>query len=244
MSQQGPKGLGEDEAQRIVQERTMKRDTYPQMLPLTDSATVGMAGFALTMFLLSIINAGWLDQIGTFIPPAFFYGGLVQLLCGMWEFRNNRTFGAVVFTSYGAFWLAFGFLFYFVDGLGILADVGASVGWTLVGWTVFTFYVWIATIKLNRAVFIMFSAFMLTLLLLDIGFLIGVQELIVAAGYMGILLALCAWYISAASFLNSIFGRIVLPLGAPVRQAPLVGPEQPPELSRHEHAETQRQQDI
>jgi succinate-acetate transporter protein len=168
------------------------------------------------MFLLSLINAGWLDQIGTFIPLAFFYGGLVQLLCGMWAFRTTNTFGAVVFTSYGAFWLAFGFFFFFAENLGVLTDVGASVGWTLVGWTVFTSYVWIACIKLNKAVFIMFSAFLLTLLLLDLGFLLAVQGLIVAGGYTGILLALSAWYISAASFVNHAFGRIVLPLGAPL----------------------------
>src|SRR5919202_5595692 len=106
-------------------------EAHPQTLPLAAPTTVGMAAFALTTFLLSIINAGWLQQIGTFIPLALFYGGLVQLLCGMWEFRDNRAFGAVVFTSYGAFWLAFGFLFFFADTLGVLTDVGAAVGWTV-----------------------------------------------------------------------------------------------------------------
>ena len=69
-----------------------------QVLPLADPVVVGMAAFALTTFLLSLTNAGWLNQIGTFIPEAFLYGGLVQLLCGMWEFRNERLFGAVVCT--------------------------------------------------------------------------------------------------------------------------------------------------
>lgn len=232
MSEAKPGGLGEDEIRRIVREETLTHDQArrlvqedmlgpddvpPEVLPFADPTAVGMAGFALTTFLLSLINAGWLEQLGTFIPLALFYGGLVQLLCGMWEFRNNRTFGAVVFTSYGAFWLAFGFLFFFAENLGVFADVGASVGWTLVGWTVFTLYVWIATIKLNRAVFIMFSAFLLTLLLLDVGFLFAMQGLIVIGGYTGILFAISAWYISAASFLNHAFGRVVLPFGPPLR---------------------------
>lgn len=222
MSEAKPEGLGEEEVRRIVREETMARSepivrdgVSSQALPIADPTPVGLAGFALTMFLLSIINAGWLDQIGTFIPLAFFYGGLVQLLSGMWAFRTNNTFGAVVFTSYGAFWLAFGFFFVFAESLGVLTDVGASVGWTLLGWTVFTLYVWLACITVNRAIFIMFTVFMLTLLLLDLGFLLAVQELIVAGGYAGILLALCAWYISAAGVLNYALGRTVLPLGAP-----------------------------
>jgi succinate-acetate transporter protein len=72
---------------------------------------VGLADFALTAFLFSIINAGWLEQIGAFAPVAFFYGGLIQLLVAIWEYRDHNTFGAVVFTSYGAFWAGLILLF-------------------------------------------------------------------------------------------------------------------------------------
>jgi len=85
----------------------------------------------------------------------------------------------------------------------------------LLGWTVFTFYVWIASVKVNKAIFIMFSVFMLTLILLDVGFLLAVQGLVVAGGYTGIVLALCAWYTSAAGVINPAFGWMVLPLGSP-----------------------------
>src|SRR4051812_10699622 len=106
MSEHRPEGLGEADVRRLIRDETMGRgEAPPQATPIADSTPVGMAAFALTTFLFSIINAGWLAQIGTFVPLAFFYGGLVQLLAGLWEFRNN-TFRAVVFTSYGAFWAA------------------------------------------------------------------------------------------------------------------------------------------
>src|SRR5215217_905261 len=125
MAQHGPEGLREEDIRRLIREETIGRGQAPfRAGSLADPTPVGLAAFALTMFLFSTINAGWLDQIGTFIPLALFYGGLAQLLAGMWAFRNNDTFGAVIFTSYGAFWLAFGFFFLFGDTLGVLADIG------------------------------------------------------------------------------------------------------------------------
>lgn len=216
MSEYRSEELREEDVRRIVRDETMeRREALPQGAPIADPTPVGLAGFALTAFLFSIINAGWLDQVGAFIPLAFFYGGLVQLLAGMWEFRNNNTFGAVVFTSYGAFWGALGFFFFFGERLGVLTGVGPSAGFTLLGWTVFTFYLWIASITVNRAMFITFTVFMLTLILLDLGFLLAVNGFVVAGGYAGIILAMCAWYTSAAGVLNHVFGRVVLPLGSP-----------------------------
>ena len=220
MAQSRPEGLEEEVSRSTAQDETQGLgEATPQAAPIADPTPLGLAGFALTTFLLSIINAGWLDQIGTFIPLAFFYGGLAQLLAGMWEFRKNNRFGAVVFTSYGAFWGALGFFFLFANILGVLTDVGASVGWTLVAWTVFTLYVGVASMKVNRAVFVLFCVFVVTLILLDLGFLLGIAGLITAGGYAGIILALCAWYTSAAGLINHTFGRVVLPLGPPIGES-------------------------
>src|SRR3954453_19316785 len=77
--------------------------------PIADPGPLGLAAFALTTFVLSMFNA---DLVGKGGEPvvfglAFAYGGLAQVLAGMWEFRTGNTFGAVAFTSYGAFWLSF-----------------------------------------------------------------------------------------------------------------------------------------
>lgn len=216
MSEYGSEGLGEEEVRAIVRNEIRGRgEASPPVTPIADPAPVGFAGFALTVFLFSAINAGWLAQIGTFIPLALLYGGLAQLLAGMWAFRNNNAFGAVVFTSYGAFWGAMGFFFFFGDRLGVLAGVGPAAGFTLLGWTVFTSYLWIASITVNRAMFITFTVFMLALIMLDLGFLLAVNGFVVAGGYAGIVLAICAWYTSAAGVLNHAFGREILPLGSP-----------------------------
>jgi succinate-acetate transporter protein len=98
VAQERSEGLQEEAIRRIVREETTGRPEAPaQAAAIADPTPVGLAGFALTTFLFSVINAGWLDQIGTFIPPALFYGGLVQLLAGMWAFRRNNPFGALVF---------------------------------------------------------------------------------------------------------------------------------------------------
>jgi succinate-acetate transporter protein len=158
-----------------------------------------------------------LAQIGTVIPMALFYGGLAQFVAGIWEFRNNNTFGAVVFCSFGAFWGGTGFFFFFTPSLGVASTANQlpAVGFTLVGWTVFSLYMWVASIKVNKTVFIIFALLVITLILLDIGFLGEVPGLIVVGGYTGILISLAGWYLSAAGVINHVFGRVLLPIGGP-----------------------------
>jgi succinate-acetate transporter protein len=133
--------------------------------------------------------------------------------------RRNNPFGALVFTSYGAFWVALGFLFFSAESLGVLANAEAAVGFTLVGWTVFTFYVCIAALKVNKAMFATFAVFLITLLFLDLGFLFAVQGFIIAGGYTGILLAICAWYTSAANVINPTFRLTALEAKAEKRSS-------------------------
>ena len=75
-------------------------------------APLGLAGFAMTTFVLSIFNAHLVSTAGegVVLGLALAYGGIAQLLAGMWEFRTGNTFGAVAFSSYGAFWISFYFL--------------------------------------------------------------------------------------------------------------------------------------
>jgi hypothetical protein len=112
------------------------------------------------------------------------------------------------------------------------------------GWTVFTLYVWIASLKVNKAIFVTFTVFLLTLSLLALGFLLAIPGLVVVSGYAGIILALCAWYTSAAGIINLTFGRIVLPLGAPFGEPQLEPASTPAPERTAEHTGQVLPQDL
>src|SRR3954466_15781873 len=114
---------------------------------VADPGPLGLAAFALTTFVLSMFNSGILDAKGepVVLGLALAYGGLAQLLAGMWEFRTGNTFGAVAFTSYGAFWLSFWAFVQFYEK-SVPASVAAqAVGVYLVAWGIFTTYMFIAS---------------------------------------------------------------------------------------------------
>ncbi|MCR4419168.1 MAG: acetate uptake transporter [Clostridia bacterium] len=184
--------------------------------PVADPGPLGLGAFALTTFVLSASNAKLLppEAAPAFLGAALFYGGLAQLLAGMWEFRKNNTFGATAFSSYGAFWLALASMV-IMEAMGIIkfGDArGAAVGTFLIAWTVFTFYMFIGSLRVNTAVTLVFLTLLITYLLLDLaefGVLTSVP-----GGYMGLICAFCAWYASAAGVINSVAGREVLPVGS------------------------------
>ena len=199
----------QEQIRRIVEQEVREKMS---LLPQTaaDPAALGLASFALTTFVLSYVNAGYLTQAGAVVPLAFFYGGLAQVLAGMWEFRNKNVFGATAFTSYGSFWIALGFFNYFSAQLGVKGSANA-LGITLIAWTIFTAYMWVASFRTSGAVLATFTALLITFILLDIGVLHGSTPLVKAAGWTGMLTAAFAWYGSAAVVINNTFGRTVLP---------------------------------
>lgn len=176
-------------------------------------APLGLAGFALTTFVLSLTNAGLIggSSVQVVLALALAYGGLAQLLAGMWEFRNGNTFGATAFSSYGAFWLSYAaFVWFFASGLKS-GDAGGAVGTYLLAWGIFTFYMWIATLKHARPVMIVFLLLWITFLLLAIGAYQGNNSITQIGGYAGILTAIAAWYASARTIINEAFGSEMLP---------------------------------
>jgi hypothetical protein len=188
---------------------------------IADPGPLGLAGFALTTFILSLSNAGLVPAaLGSlFITCALFYGGGAQILAGMWEFKKNNTFGATAFTTYGSFWIALGTML-ILKSLNVISfvdkatgkDLSAmAVGYFLVAFTIFTFYMWIGTFKTNNALLIVFTLLLVCFILLDLGHF-GIMSN-VAGGYVGLATAFVAWYTSAAGILNPMFGRIVLPVG-------------------------------
>lgn len=179
-----------------------------------DPGPLGMAAFALTTFVLSVFNAGLLgaDLQPVVLPLALFYGGLTQVLAGMWAFRTGNTFGALAFTSFGAFWLSYAAYAQFVlDGLGPNADSATAL--FLLGWTIFSAYMTVAAMRTNVAVLAVFLALTATLVLLTAAGFTGSTALTHAGGWVGLLTAALAWYGSSAVIINLTWNREVLPVG-------------------------------
>ena len=183
---------------------------------IADPVPLGIAGFGMTTFVLSCINAGFFG--GTAVTPmvlglAAFYGGLVQLLAGMWAFRRGETFAAVAFCSYGGgFWLSYFFLVYFIAPHLPASQAGNAVGLYLLGWLIFTAYMTIAALRTNVAilwVFITLTATYLLLVLAELG--VATSTLLPIAGYVGITCGVAAWYVAFAHIVNATFGRELIP---------------------------------
>ena len=181
---------------------------------VADPAPLGLAGFAMTTFVLSMFNASLVSSAGepVVFGLAFAYGGLAQLLAGMWEFRNGNTFGALAFSSFGAFWLSlFVFEVFFADTIPA-ADAGHAVGLYLWAWAIFTTYMFFASLRTTAAVALVFLLLATTFVLLAIG-ASGAHETVTHwGGYIRLATAAAAWYASFAVVLNSTFRRTVLPV--------------------------------
>ena len=186
-----------------------------RVLPVTaDPGPLGLGAFALTTFVLSMFNAGLVGKAGepVVLGLALAYGGLTQLLAGMWEFRTGNTFGAVAFSSFGAFWLAFWALNHFYAKEIPAGDLGHAIGLYLIAWGIFTTYMWVASFRVSVAVMLVFFALAITFFLLGIGQAGAHTGLIKAGGWAGLVTAGLAWYASFAAVTNSTFGRIILPV--------------------------------
>jgi succinate-acetate transporter protein len=181
---------------------------------IADPGPLGLGAFALTTFVLSMFNSGILDSRAepVVLGLALAYGGLAQLLAGMWEFRTGNTFGAAAFTSYGAFWLSF-FAFVQFFEKDVPESVAAqAVGVYLVAWGIFTTYMFVASLRTTAAIATVFLLLAATFLVLGIGNWTTTDGVIKAGGFIGLATAIAAWYASFAGVTNSTFGRTVLPV--------------------------------
>jgi hypothetical protein len=197
----------------------------PAFTPVADPAPLGLAGFALTTFLLAGHSASFIPD-GIWVGAALFYGGVGQLLAGMWEFRNRNVFGATAFSTYGGFWLALG-AFFVLDtssagfaGLLKGPDLDNSLAWFLIAFAIFNSYMMLWATRVNLAVLAVFAALELAEILLAIGYLRlahGMSPYMLhVGGWAGLLTAGCAWYASAAGVVNGMAPRPVLPVGRPL----------------------------
>jgi uncharacterized protein len=143
---------------------------------------------------------------------ALMYGGIAQILAGMWEFRSGNTFGATAFTSYGAFWLSFWAYVQFYAADVSQAAAGKAVGLYLIAWEIFTAYMLVAALRTNAGLVAVFALLLVTFLLLGIGDAAGNAEITKIGGWFGLVTAVAAWYCSFAGVLKSTFGHAILPL--------------------------------
>lgn len=213
----------DDEYIQFGNERYLKKDLVsafggtlnPGLAPppkndLANPAPLGLSAFALTTFVLSLINAG---ARGVSIPNivvglAFFYGGAAQFVAGMFELAVANTFGGVALSSYAAFWCSWGAIQ--VDSFGIVSAYGDdttellyAIGIFLIGWFIFTFFLCVLTLKSTVAFFLLFFFLSITFLLLAIAEFNGSALVKKAAGVFGIITALVAWYNAYAGLANS-----------------------------------------
>jgi len=182
---------------------------------IADPGPLGLAAFALTTFVLSVVNAGLIPAAvgGVYLGLALFYGGIVQVFAGMWEFVKGNTFGALAFSSYGAFWMS---LWYFKANVDLKAappeDAKLATGVFLLGWTIFTIYMLICTLRLNGMLIAVFTALTLAFIALTLDNLLNNATLMKWGGYLGLLTAALAWYGSFAGVINASWKRVVLPV--------------------------------
>ena len=176
-----------------------------------DPGPLGLAGFAGTTFVLSIFNAHLVNPAGSgvVLGVAFAYGGIAQLLAGMWEFRTGNTFGAVAFSSFGAFWISFFFLNRLTP---VTAITTHGVAVYLYMWAIFTTYMFVASLRTTGAVALVFALLAITFFLLAIGAAGAHTNITKAGGWVGLATAVAAWYASFAAVVNSTFGRVVMPV--------------------------------
>ncbi|MER1954609.1 MAG: acetate uptake transporter [Desemzia incerta] len=176
-------------------------------------APLGLMGFGMTTILLNIHNAGFFELDAMILAMGIFYGGIAQVIAGIMEFKKNNTFGTTAFTSYGFFWLS-------LVALNILPLMGygeaaGSLSMTayLFMWGVFTLFMFIGTLRINRALQVVFGSLTILFFLLAIGNFTGSSLILTIAGYEGILCGFSAIYAAMAQVLNELYGKDIMPIG-------------------------------
>jgi succinate-acetate transporter protein len=196
------------EAEKHIAENVIKmRDTTANPAPL------GLMGFGMTTVLLNLHNAGFFELGTMILAMGIFYGGLAQVIAGIMEWKKNNTFGTTAFISFGLFWLSLVALIVTPKmGWGDAPQTSAMVAYLFM-WGVFTAVMFIGTLKLNRALQVVFGSLALLFFLLALGNHTGNSTIKHIAGYEGIICGLSAMYAGLAQVLNEVYGRTIAPLG-------------------------------
>jgi succinate-acetate transporter protein len=167
-----------------------------------NAAPLGLGAFALTTFVLSLANLEIIES-NIAVPLAFFYGGTAQFVAGMWSFKAENNFAGTAFSSYGAFWLAFGML-ELTHATEIFSFSSKELGVMLIAWGIFTFYMWIPSLKIGKALSLVFLTLWMTFFALGFASYYDFSHKI--GGSIGLICAFLAWYVSFAELINEQYG--------------------------------------
>lgn len=182
-----------------------------------NSAPLALAAFALTTFMLSMVNTG-IVNIG--VEPVVFgvalmFGGTTQLIAGIIQFRTGNTFGGVLFSTFGAFWLSlFAIAQFFLKDVPA-AQVGHALGLFLIAFGIFTVWMFAASFRTNAVVVAALADLAATFFVLGAGNYGGggaITATVKAGGYLGLIVAFLAAYLSFAELCEATYGRSVLPV--------------------------------
>jgi succinate-acetate transporter protein len=177
-------------------------------------APLGLLGFGMTTVLLNLRNAGFYELNSMILAMGICYGGLAQIIAGIMEWKKGNTFATTAFTSYGLFWLSLVALVVLPKIGGGTATNDTAMAAYLAMWGLFTAVMFVGTLRLNRALQIVFATLTILFFLLAIGDFTeastGFKHL---TGYEGIFCGFSAIYAGLAQVLNELYGRTILPLG-------------------------------
>jgi succinate-acetate transporter protein len=172
-------------------------------------------GFGMTTVLLNFHNAGFF-ALGTMIlAMGLFYGGIAQIISGILEYRKGNTFGVTAFTSYGLFWISLvGLLIIPKLISGFEGPGDTAMGSYLFMWGLFTFLMFISSLKHPKALQFVFISLSILFWLLALGHFVDPLFTIIG-GYEGIICGLSAIYLAMAQVMNETFGKTIMPIGGP-----------------------------
>jgi succinate-acetate transporter protein len=197
--------------QRKMEEILMSADLH---VKLANPGPLGLLGFGMTTVLLNLHNAGLLPLSIAIVAMGIALGGLAQIIAGVRELKQGNTFGGTAFTAYGLFWWSLVLIWVnpFADA-GIEAASKMAMGYYLLLWGIFTAFMFIGTLKHNKATQVVFGSLTVLFLLLALGDFTGNHTITIIAGFEGIFCGLSAIYSAMGQILNAEYGKTVMPLG-------------------------------
>ncbi|MBR5271917.1 MAG: acetate uptake transporter [Clostridia bacterium] len=186
----------------------IKQNTHANPGPL------GLLAFGMTTVLLNLHNAGIIEGLSVVIVAmGVALGGLAQIIAGIRELCQGNTFGGTAFTAYGLFWWSLVLIWTNPFGAAVNNVDAFSLAWYLLLWGIFTLFMFIGTLKHNRATQVVFGSLTVLFFLLAIADFTEIHVIKTIAGIVGIFCGLSAIYNSVGQILNAEYGKTVIPLG-------------------------------